>query len=135
MDYTTGQLGDREITAMLENPETAPSRLNTGKDPMTEYADDGKEISAVCFGFRRHHDDTYLLYGYRFKDREYGFLWETYFDEAQRASGGGEPRVWYDDVREGDVFPVRIRLKDPRQHVVLEGPFTGINDSEVITLP
>lgn len=108
--------------------------VKLGKDPETAYAEDGREIEAACLGIRRHDADTYLLYAYRYKNREYGFLWETFFDEADRAKSGGEPHVWYDDVAEGAQFRVRISMKDPKQHVALDVPFTGMNDGQVLTL-
>lgn len=108
--------------------------VSLGKDPGVSYADDGREQDACFLGFRRRDDASYILYAYVHKDREYGFLWETFFDEAQRAASGGEPHVWYDDIREGHKFRVRVSMKDPKQHVILEEPFTGMNEGQVLYL-
>lgn len=131
-DYRFNQLGDGDLTALLAGNTVVPVTL--GKDPETSYADDGREVEAVYLGFRRCGDDSYLLYAYRHKDREFGFLWETFFDETERAKSGGEPHVWYDDVEPGHCFRVRFSMKDHRQHVALDEPFTGMNDGQVVFL-
>jgi hypothetical protein len=127
------RFGDSDIINLFNDPARLV-QMNVGKDPDIDYADDGREISAHFLGFRRHDDASYVLYAFRFRDAEYGFLWETSFDETDRAKNGGEPHIWYDDIREGDTFRVRVRLKDPKQHVIMDLPFTGMNDSSVIFL-
>jgi hypothetical protein len=133
MSFQFENYGDNDLACLLGGPARAP-QIGLGKDPAVDYADDGREITAHFLGFRRRQEASYVLYAYHYKDAEYGFLWETSFDEADRAKNGGEPHIWYDDIREGDTFRVRIRLKDPRQHVIMDLPFTGMNDSSVIFL-
>lgn len=131
-DFRFNDFGDSDLVSLFER--NAQAHVALGKDPDTAYADDGRELDACFLGFRRRNDDSYVLYSYVYRDKEYGFLWETFFDETQRAASGGEPRVWYDGISEGHMFRVRISMKDPKHHVILDEPFTGMNDGQVIYL-
>ena len=39
-------------------------------------------VNACFLGSLALYESTYLLYGYKFRKKEYGFAWETYYDGA-----------------------------------------------------
>jgi hypothetical protein len=60
------------------------------------------------------YDDWYLIYSFIAKDGEYGFGWETYWDETHRGYSG--EKAWYDILVTGAVFPVKYLSSDPSVH-------------------
>jgi hypothetical protein len=59
-------------------------------------------------------DHWFLAYSYFIGDIEYGFIWETPYDEIHR--GYNKVKVWYDDCGSDTYFTIAYCSKDPKLH-------------------
>jgi hypothetical protein len=59
-------------------------------------------------------DHWSLAYSFFVDDTEYGFLWETPYDEIHRAYN--KVKAWYDDCGSDTYFTIRYCSKDPKIH-------------------
>jgi hypothetical protein len=59
-------------------------------------------------------DHWSLAYSFFVGDTEYGFLWETPYDEIHRAYN--KVKVWYDDCGSDTYFTIAYYSKDPKLH-------------------
>jgi len=59
-------------------------------------------------------DHWYLAYSFFVGDTEYGFLWETPYDEIHRAYN--KVKAWYDNCGSDTYFTIRYCSKDPKRH-------------------
>ncbi|MBK6696168.1 MAG: hypothetical protein IPG50_28815 [Myxococcales bacterium] len=82
-----------------------------------------RAVARVVGYFSQWSDDTYLVYSFVVRGREYAFAMETYFDETH-ARGGGEPRVWYDEAGPGTTSIVSYG-RAPEDHWFVSGLLAG----------
>ena len=73
------------------------------------------ECEGVVLGLRRIDGNTYLLYGYRFDDVEYGFAWRPRTEDADAS--------WLERLTEGLEFSVALRASAPAVHAVTDPRF------------
>ena len=89
------------------------------------------DVDACFLGTLSLYDSTYLLYGYKFKKKEYGFAWETYYDETHRAFDMDDDSSWYDFIEQGQYFKIRIDSSQPEIHFITERPFNAMNKTVI----
>jgi len=86
----------------------------------------------ACFlGFISRHDSTYLLYAYKYRQKEYGFAWEAYYDDTHRSFDSEVEPPWFDFVTQGQCFKIKIARKDPAAHFIIERPFNQMNGTVI----
>lgn len=80
-------------------------------DPKTKT---DKETLARFHAFVSDCDHWFLAYSYFIGDTEYGFIWETPYDEIHRKYNN--VKVWYDDCGSDTYFTIAYNSKDPKVH-------------------
>ncbi len=99
---------------------------------LEKYADQVNTVVNACFlGPLALYESTYLLYGYKFRRKEYGFAWETYYDETHRAQDMDSESAWYDFLEQGEYFRVKINKQNPVIHYIIERPFIAMNKTVI----
>jgi hypothetical protein len=83
-------------------------------DPKTAKARSDKQTLARFHAFVSDCDHWFLAYSYFIGDTEYGFLWETPYDEIHRKANN--VKAWYDDCGSDTYFTIAYCSKDPRLH-------------------
>lgn len=101
-------------------------RLFNNQEEAKKVAD--SETEATFLRWLSRYDDSYMLYSYKAEDKEYFFLWESYWDEYHRARSPNGEKVWYDDFPEGSKFKIKYLKSDPRVHYVV-GDIPNFSDS------
>jgi hypothetical protein len=89
------------------------------------------DVNACFLGTLSLEDSTYLLYGYKYNNKEYGFAWETYYDETHRALDMNSESTWYDFIEQGQYFNIRIDKAQPEIHHITERPFNAMNKTVI----
>ena len=85
------------------------------------------EITACILGFLNRHDSSYLMYAYKFKEKEYGFAWEILGAELDDEAEDGVTDAWFDFIQVGDTFNIKIDKKKPEVHFIIDKPFSAMN--------
>lgn len=99
---------------------------------LEENSDKVNTISEACFlGMLNLYESAYLLYAYKFRGKEYGFAWETYYDESHRVDDLDMESSWYDFTEPGQCFKIRIDKQDPAVHYIIERPFNAMNKTVI----
>ena len=88
-------------------------------------------VNACFLGSLALYESTYLLYGYKFRKKEYGFAWETYYDETHRSADMESESAWYEFVEQGHCFKVKVLKREPEVHYVMERPFNAMNKTVI----
>jgi len=83
-------------------------------DPKTAKSKSDKEGLARFHAIVSDCDHWFLAYSYFIGDIEYGFIWETPYDEIHR--GYNKVKVWYDDCGSDTYFTIAYCSKDPKLH-------------------
>lgn len=83
-------------------------------DPKIAEAKANKEALAKFHAMVSDCDHWFLAYSYFIGDTEYGFIWETPYDEIHR--GFSKVRTWYDDCGSDTYFTIGYCSKDPKLH-------------------
>jgi hypothetical protein len=68
------------------------------------------------------------MYAYQYNNLEYGFAWETFYDESHRDPSLLAEPPWFDFVYQGQMFKIKLNPKKPEEHYVIERPFREIKD-------
>ena len=90
-----------------------------------------QQTSACFLGFLSCQDETYLMYAYQYANVEYGFAWETFYDESHRDSSILDDPPWYDFIQQGQLFKIKLNPKNPEEHIIIERPFREMNDTVI----
>ena len=99
---------------------------------LEKYTDRVNTAVNACFlGSLALYESTYLLYGYKYRKKEYGFAWETYYDETHRAADMDAESAWYDFVEQGQYFKIKVDKRDPEIHFIIDRPFNGMNKTVI----
>lgn len=83
-------------------------------DPKTAKAKADKNALARFHAIVSDCDHWYLAYSYFIDDTEYGFIWETPYDEIHRRYNN--VKAWYDDCGSDTYFTIAYSSKDPKLH-------------------
>jgi len=83
-------------------------------DPKAARAKADKNTLARFHAMVSDCDHWFLAYSFFVGDTEYGFLWETPYDEIHRAYN--KVKVWYDDCGSDTYFTIAYSSKDPKLH-------------------
>ena len=114
--------------------------LDSAKDDNTdsvftdlrENADRVETAVQACFlGFINPRDTTYLLYAYKYRQKEYGFAWEAYYDDIHRSFDSEAEPPWFDFIAQGQCFKIKISREDPSTHFITERPFNQMNGTVI----
>jgi len=70
---------------------------------------------------------TYL-YCYTHGNERYYFGWQTPYNEVHRGFSKTGPAMWYDEIRPGDTFEIKICDKDPVKHYLNDAVFGNMNN-------
>jgi len=90
-----------------------------------------KDVQGCFLGYLTLNDATYLMYAYKYRGKEYGFAWETYYDETHRAFDMEAESSWYDFIEQGQFFRIRIKRSEPEVHFISERPFNIMNGTVI----
>jgi len=82
------------------------------------------DAQACYLGILNRKGCTYILYAYKYRHKEYGFVWESYCDDRDEMD---TEATWYDFIEQGQYFKIRIDKDNPDIHYIKERPFTGMN--------
>ena len=85
------------------------------------------ECKACFLGFLTRHGSSYLMYAYKYMGKEYGFAWETYFDDALNDDNLESELSWYNFIEQGQLFNIKVDIQDPFRHFIIEKPFSAMN--------
>ncbi len=99
---------------------------------LEKYKERVNTVVNACFlGSLALYESTYLLYGYKFRKKEFGFAWETYYDETHRALDMDSESAWYDFIIQGEYFRIKIEKEHPEVHYIMERPFHAMNKTVI----
>lgn len=108
--------------------------LKTKDDTFSPYANLRDNFNHVdedckaCFlGFLTRYESSYLMYAYKFKGKEYGFAWETYFEDMQNDNDLESELSWYNFIEQGQMFKIKVDSQNPFSHFITEKPFSAMN--------
>ncbi len=114
------------------------NRLEESLDPgeiffnLNEFKESAEtECTAYFLGYLSKYDSTFLKYAYIFKNVEYGFAWETFYDERHRAYSSENENVWYDNIKQGDSIEILINRSFPERHYITGSIFQKMNDNVI----
>jgi hypothetical protein len=99
---------------------------------LRDYKERTTQPSKACFlGFLSCQDSTYIMYAYQYCNIEYGFAWETFYDESHRNSTNINDPPWFDFIEQGQLFKIELNPKNPKEHIINERPFREMNDTVI----
>jgi hypothetical protein len=108
---------------------------NAAYNPFRNLRENAEKVDTpvqACFlGFISRQDSTYLLYAYKYRQREFGFAWEAFYDDTHRAFDDEEEPPWFDFVSQGQCFKIKIARNDPATHFITERPFNQMNSTVI----
>jgi len=85
------------------------------------------EIRACFLGFLTVQDSMYLIYAYIFNNKEYGFAWESDYEEVFTHSNSIADPPWFEFIKPGQSFKIRVNDDNPYLHFITEKPFAFMN--------
>jgi hypothetical protein len=85
------------------------------------------EIQACFLGFLAVQEAMYLIYAYIFNNKEYGFAWESEDEESPAHPNCIADPPWFEFIKPGQLFKIRINEENPYQHYITEKPFACMN--------
>jgi len=87
------------------------------------------EVQACFLGFLDAGSSTYLMYAYIYNGKEYGFAWETDDQEIISNSSHFADPPWYEFIRQGQSFKIKLHKVNPYLHYIIEKPFVLMNST------
>jgi hypothetical protein len=111
--YTFGV--EENISLYVQDPQVKRvTNTEEEKDKVTE------KTRAIYVKSVRDGDATFVIYSYVVGNKEYGFAWETLYDETHRAYSGDTHKqpYWYDKLQPGADFLVTYSKTEPWRHYV-----------------
>lgn len=101
--FTGNELSDAAKKSGLERIDTKKAMGKADKGTLARF----HAMVSDC-------DHWFIAYSFFVDDTEYGFLWETPYDEIHR--GYSKVRTWYDDCGCDTYFTIAYCSKDPKLH-------------------
>ena len=113
-----------DLINLLESKDKSFSPFVNLHDNLNQVTDESK----ACFlGFLARYNFSYLMYAYKYKGKEYGFAWETYYDESVNDSDLDSEPPWYAFITQGQMFTIKVNKHNPFAHYIIEKPFSNMN--------
>ena len=89
------------------------------------------ECKACFLGILTRYDSNYLMYAYKYKGKEYGFAWETYYGDMQSDDILEGELSWYNFIEQGQLFKIKVDNQNPFNHFITEKPFSAMNSTVI----
>jgi hypothetical protein len=86
-----------------------------------------QEVYACFLGALNVHSSVYLMYAYIHDNKEYGFAWDTDNEEMFSHSIHPVEPPWFEFIKQGHLFRIKINKTNPYLHYITEKPFAFIN--------